>query len=305
MKYKLNKIIVLIFAVFLFTFFNTSFAKAAEMFFVVPKDKTAQIGFLEVNLLLNTEEESINAVAGKVIFPTNILEFKEARDGNSVVNLWLDKPEFKTQEYAKNSGQVVFSGITPGGYKGRNGQLFSLLFKIIKPAQIKIKLVDGQALLNDGKGTAAKLSYQDFNFQVVTSSQSSSLKYNETDKTSPEPIFSQVSQQNNLENNKWFVAFDSKDKDSGIDHYEIQESLSGKPNDNNWKIVSNPYVLQDQSLKSYIFIKAVDKVGNSTITTIPPKIKSYSQKKIIIFVLISGLVVLLVWWLLRENKNRA
>src|SRR5882672_8977696 len=128
MNYKFKKILSSAVLSLAFIFFNILFfgrflpvANATEIFFVNSDNKSAEQGLLKVNLLFNTEEESINAVAGKVIFPADLLELKTVQDGSSIINLWVDKP------FLQNNGQVSFSGLTPGGYKGGGGFLFSLL----------------------------------------------------------------------------------------------------------------------------------------------------------------------------------
>ncbi|MEK7376550.1 MAG: hypothetical protein AABZ57_05260, partial [Candidatus Margulisiibacteriota bacterium] len=89
--------------VFLFInlFFVAGKVQAAEMFFVAPNPKPAVGDLFKVDFFINTTDESINAIAGKVIFPADLLEFKEIRDGNSIVNLWVDKPALKDAATAK------------------------------------------------------------------------------------------------------------------------------------------------------------------------------------------------------------
>ncbi len=56
---------------------------------------------------------------------------------------------------------------------------------------------------------------------------------------------------------------------SDIDHYEVQEQRVGGPQQNAWQYVTSPVTLTDQTLRSTVFIKAVDKAGNSTIIALP------------------------------------
>ncbi|KPJ56320.1 hypothetical protein AMJ49_05145, partial [Parcubacteria bacterium DG_74_2] len=78
------------------------------------------------------------------------------------------------------------------------------------------------------------------------------------------------------------------DKMSGIDRYEILEepriSFLGTTK-KIWKLGESPYLLEDQSLRSKISVKAIDKAGNERIVKIIPPYK-ISWKDIVIVLLI-------------------
>ena len=104
------------------------------------KTTQAQIGkSFEVTLLVSTEQENINAFEGKLIFPHDLLDLKEIRDGNTIVNFWIEKP--KTQD-----GAIVFSGVTPGGFNGSNGLIFSAIFEAKKDGVAKFEVEDARIL---------------------------------------------------------------------------------------------------------------------------------------------------------------
>ena len=262
-------------------------ANAAEFFFIATPEKPATGELFKVDFLLNTEEENINAVAGKVVFSSDLLELKEVRDGNSMVNLWIDRPALK------NDGEITFSGITPGGYHGANGLLFSLIFHSLKSGKISINLVDGKALLNDGRGTAAKLSAPTLTLSTVEKSEGEQINYDIIDKTPPESFVPEIAQDSSVEGNKWFVVFATQDKESGIDHYEIRETRrkTERGTDADWVRAASPYVLQDQTLQSYVYIKAVDKSGNSAIAVINPKKLPFSYTKLLVYGIILMAIV--------------
>lgn len=243
-------------------------ANAAEMFFVGSDKKPAVGELFKADLFINTEKENINAVAGKIVFPADSLELKEARDGNSVVNLWVDRPMLK------DSGQIMFSGITPGGYKGANGLLFSLIFHVLKSGPVSIKVAEGQALLNDGKGTAAKLSSSALDLQIAAKSDGEQADYAIIDKTPPESFVPEIARDNDIKGGKWFVVFATQDKESGIDHYEVAEDKSDYVKEYQqlrWQKTESPYVLKDQSLASYVYVKAVDNENNERVAALSPR----------------------------------
>jgi hypothetical protein len=67
----------------------------------------------------------------------------------------------------------------------------------------------------------------------------------------------------------WFLAFAAADTGSGIDHYEVAETKTrwGVPT---YARAESPYRLVDQSLASYIYVKAVDRAGNERIAAVEP-----------------------------------
>lgn len=97
------------------------------------------------------------------------------------------------------------------------------------------------------------------------------------------------------------MVFSTEDKQSGIDHYEIAEKRDNKVlnyvDNLNWRAAVNPQILNDQKLKSYVYIKAVDKAGNSRIIPIYPINSWFWYEKPIIWsiiIIISGFIGILI-----------
>jgi hypothetical protein len=74
-----------------------------------------------------------------------------------------------------------------------------------------------------------------------------------------------------------FIVFNTTDKQTGIDHYEVIEEPISKfaafdwgRADAPWTIQKSPYELKDQTLNSIIRVKAIDKAGNEYIATLVP-----------------------------------
>src|SRR3989344_5743532 len=99
--------------------------------------------------------ESLNAIEGQLIFPTDKLSVKEIRDGNSVINFWVEKPHIEA------SGVILFSGITPGGWSGANNYIFSIVFEAKNTGIASVALQNTKALKNDGLGTETVLLARD------------------------------------------------------------------------------------------------------------------------------------------------
>jgi hypothetical protein len=248
---------------------------------------------------LNTGGEEINAVEGKIIFPSELLKLKEIRDANSIVNFWIDKPKLESD------GQIAFSGITPGGYRGSQGLLLTLIFVSKKEGGGVIELQNAKTLLNDGNGTEAALSITPYQFtisQAVSAPSVPPAAPSIIDKEPPESFVPEIGQNPTILNGKWFLVFATQDKGSGIDHYEVKEARQ-KIFDifSKWVTAESPYLLEDQELRSYVFIKAVDKAGNERIESVSPKnplrwYENYENWLIIILGLLVAFAIKKLLW---------
>ena len=147
LQFKIQKLLIVIVLIFLATP-----VLAAEISFDAKTSEIAVGQQFQAGIILNTGGEEINAVEGKIIFPSELLKLKEIRDANSIVNFWIDKPKLESD------GQIAFSGITPGGYRGSQGLLLTLIFVSKKEGGGVIELQNAKTLLNDGNGTEAALS---------------------------------------------------------------------------------------------------------------------------------------------------
>jgi len=259
---------------------------AAEFFFNTESNEWRVGDEVIVSLFLNTNEDNINAIEGRISYPKELLELKEIKEGNSIVNFWIEKPKV-------GNGEMAFSGVTPGGYKGGGGLLFSLVFRAAKEGNGVIELGDFTALKNDGKGTAADARASNLSFLI--SEEAPKIEQPQVkDIEPPESFAPEIASDPALFEGKWFLVFSAQDKSSGIARYEVKESRQRfffvfK----NWTSAESPYVLQDQELRSYVFVKAVDKAGNERIEKISPQnpLRWYENYENW-FIIIVGLVIL-------------
>jgi len=115
------------------------------------------------------------------------------------------------------------------------------------------------------------------------------------DTVPPEDFFPQIGKDEFISEGKYFVSFAAKDKTSGVDYYEVSEiddwGIFDFININKknlvWRKASSPYLLADQSLKSKILIKAVDKAGNERIAkVVPPNKTVYWQAGVLLLILV-------------------
>ncbi len=248
---------------------------AAQLSIFSPQAELSVVQEFGINLLLDTENKNINAVEGKIAFPLELLELKNIYYGDSIISLWIEKPSLKSNAY------IVFSGITPGGYSGSNGKILTAVFSPRKKGQSEIQIQSARTLLNDGDGTPARLEIKNLEFKIENFKKTDSLVSPPSlppsfvrylpDTIPPEPFIPQIAQDPNIFDNQWFLVFNTQDKGIGLDGYKVQENRKQKTENKNWIEAESPYLLKDQALRSYIFVKATDKSGNERIAMIFPR----------------------------------
>lgn len=252
-------------------------AFAANLFFEAKSQGFTQGDEFLVNVFLNTDGESVNAAEGKVFFPPQILEIKEVRDGDSIINFWIERPK-------ASNGEILFSGIVPGGYQDAKGFLFSVVFHAKADGAGAVEMRGARALLNDGQGTPANLTTPPFQFSVspATSTAPSKIEAVE-DNEPPEEFRPGIAQSPELFDGKYFLVFATQDKGSGIDRYEAREG------EGPFVAAESPYVLRNQNLDEKIFVKAVDKAGNVRAEILyPPNFRPWYRSYWIFGILMIG-----------------
>jgi len=102
---------------------------------------------------------------------------------------------------------------------------------------------------------------------------------------------------------KYFLVFATQDKKSGIAHYEVQENRRQKIESRKWIETESPYILKDQELRSYIFVKAVDKAGNERIAVVEPRypIKWYEMYEIWGIIIVMIFIGYIFWKILKSK----
>ena len=287
---------ILSFCILVFAFCIRDIAYAAELFF---EPQTQELGVgqeFQVNLMLDPVGEEINAVATKLSFPEDLMEVVEIQDGSSILTLWVERPVLQ-------DGKITFAGIVPGGFIGilgpyeepKPGKLLEVIMRAKDVGQGELVLEETQVLLNDSLGTPADFQASNFKLQV---SEDIEVVPIETipDTIAPESFIPEIAQHPDMFEGKYFLVFSVADKQSGISYYEIQETR-GKIKETSWQRAESPYVLKDQGLRSYIYVKAVDRKGNERIETVEPQhpVRWYENWWIWIIIILIIIVVYAVW----------
>ncbi len=290
MQTKMKKICLAIVTTtfFVVTFFSTTqttYAGNASLFFSAP---TTPIGIgdeFAVTLMLNSGGQTVNTIAGDMLFSDPMLELIRVTTGNSVVTSWIQSPII-------SGNSVTFSGIMPGGYESTiepltntklNGSVLTLVFRALNSGSATISFSDSHLYLNDGLGTETPLSALPYTFTI--NKDPSGMRSDLNDTVPPEEFTPIVSASTDLFEGAYAIFFSTTDKGSGIDHYEVKEGGS------DWVRADSPYKLSDQSLKSTIRVKAVDVAGNVRIAELSAAL---SFSKILILIPIGFIVILLI-----------
>jgi len=286
------------FCILIFAFCIEDIVYAAELNLISHTQEINVGQQFQVDVILNTEGEQINAIEGKITFPRDLLELKKINDGNSIINFWIEKPKSAPE------GQIVFSGIVPGGYNDSQGLILSITFLAKKEGSGLIEIQNAKTLLNDGKGTEAKLKIFNFQFSIFKESPAiQPLVPKIKDLEPPENFKPEIASDPTIFKGKYFLVFATQDKGSGIDHYEVLESRNQKIENRNWRTVESPYLLKDQKLKSFIYVKAVDKAGNERIATLAPRysLKWYEKWENWIIIIIVTFILYLLWKVIKSK----
>lgn len=289
-------------AIFLLTGFISPGLARGALLYLDPKNITAGPGqIMETRLKLNTKGQDINAIEGGIFYPSDLLELKEIRDGNSIITFWAQRPK-------DTVGKVEFSGVMPGGFNDSEGFILSLIFRAKSPGKGNISPRDFSLLLNDGQGTPTRAELEGVALNLLASSTAEDYLYKEIkDSSPPESFVPEISSGGGLFGGKNFIVFAAQDKGSGLDYFEVAETLNENEADGenysylDWKRAESPHILEDQSLKSFVYVKAVDKSGNFRVEKLVGSNKTaYSKESFkfppiwsIIIVLAGGAVIAL------------
>jgi hypothetical protein len=266
--------------------------------------------FIIVPIYLDTQFEEINAVEVYINFSDNLV-FRDYLDGKSIITHWIEKPHVVVPSAHYMASQITFSGIVAGGISGRNLNLVELIFEAKESGTAKIEIDENsKVLLNDGLGTKPKLIALSQSFNILEIKGLPEIKIK--DNFPPEPFKIYLAKNKEIFNGKYYIIFETKDKQSGIAYYEISEKpinfiLLAEPDIKNlsFKKAGSPYVLEDQSLRSYVVVKAVDKAGNERVEILyPQRILLYEDVLIFIvcLMILIGLIVFVIKFRYKNEK---
>lgn len=247
----------------------------------------------EVGVFLDTQNDDINAIEGEIEFPQDLLELREIRDGNSIINFWVDRPVL-------GPSPMRFSGIIPGGYRFPKGLVLSLVFQSKKNGSGTIRIENAHTLRNDGQGTETPLTLAISSFIISEQPQFPPPAVMPiVDNTPPETFQPELSSDFAIFSGKLFLSFATQDKGTGIDHYEVREMFAWGMG--SWVRAESPYVLIGQNASFPVEVKAVDRTGNSRISRTVQLKRSPSANELIALGVLLAMALMLV--LIRKRRK--
>ncbi|OGI93949.1 hypothetical protein A3A03_03730 [Candidatus Nomurabacteria bacterium RIFCSPLOWO2_01_FULL_40_18] len=288
------------------TFFIPGAIFASEMVFVPSNGAVAKGELIKINIYVMPGDDRINATQGKIIFPKDLLAVANVSYGNSILSFWPETPAQKEQ------GVIAFAGVSPGGYASSDrGLLFSVIFRALQEGNATLAIQDALVLKDDGAGSATQLRLGSGTISITKpiakeespKSFALSEELNATnDHELPESFMPLIGKDSNIFAGKYFLVFVATDKQSGIDHYEVQESKRRSPDDSKWVRAESPYELADQTLSSFIFVKALDKAQNVRLETLLPFYPQKFYQSVAFWVII--VLILLAFFFLRWKSKK-
>lgn len=263
------------FYIFIFLVSFPFVSEASILSFNPPTREKLGIGQeFQIDLMIDTQGKTINAVEGRLVYNTEALKLISINESSSIVTLWLPRAP-----HEEPVGTVAFSGITPNGFSGvwkplqsspSPGRILTLVFKPQKQtANGEIKVENARVILNDGKATPDELSILNFSFDVLNYTNSTTIQQDDTDP--PEEFTPVIARDRSLFNNQYFLVFQTHDTGSGIERYEVKEG------NGDFIIAESPYLLKNQNLNDMITVKAVDRARNERVKTIVPDINKINN----------------------------
>jgi hypothetical protein len=231
-----------------------------------------------VDVRLDPNGDCVNVVSADITYPKEYLRASAFSQGESILTLWTEAPKIVSEE-----GRITFMGGVPGGFCGRipgdpgyANIVGKIIFSVPATAPYGVTppvdfLSSTQVLLADGRGTPAPLMTRRAVFTLASSTGASINEWLDEireDDVPPEPFSIDLHRDPNTAAGKYFIVFQTTDKQSGVAKYELIERdrdrpqyVRGERSPAVWRPVESPYVLTDQSLNSTIVVRAIDHAG--------------------------------------------
>jgi len=273
-------------------FTATPVANAASLYIDPAMSSMARGDSVTLSVRLDTneaEQECVNAVDAVIRYTDNITPI-DVTMADSIFSMWVEPPKIDKENHL-----ITFAGGIPNGYCGRiqgdprlTNTIAKLIFRlpgfsvgnggITASSTGNVEFAqETTAYLNDGLGTKADLSTYGATIALSdkpgTELKDDWQKEIQADNIPPE----QFSIDLTVIDGKRSIVFNTTDKQTGIDEYQVMEEPISSLFDFRWGRADAPWVtsrsphrLDDQSLNSIIRVKAIDKAGNEYTATLIP-----------------------------------
>lgn len=286
------------FTIFIFSLLIIpSISFSATRLYFEPQSLSAGVGGeFKVAININTSD-SINALNAAIAIPSSF-KYTGYSDGNSLLNIFVDKPSFDSEKQI-----LSFSGLIPRGFTG-SGKLLVLNFSpkySSNNSVFKFDRTNTYALSNSEDPKKVSLILSDLLIPVDSNATNTLKKID--DKDLPEYFEPVVSFDSKIFEGLPFVVFNTVDKKSGINHYEVSISKSKSKYD--WKEGVSPYVIKTEDVNKYIAVKAVDNDGNERIVFVNNNSTSdiWHSSYLIVIILVTLVLIVLAFYFSRKKRK--
>jgi hypothetical protein len=274
--------------------FSVQTASAATLYLSPTQVELNRGDSTKLSLRLDVDEdECVNAIDGVLSYTENIEPIDISR-GASIMSIWVEEPVIN-----RDARTITFAGGIPNGYCGRivgdprlTNNIIDVVFQSpgfvigggtgTSSSMARVEVAeDTQVYLNDGFGTRTNVNRYGADLTLATTVGSTiENPWGEiiaADEQAPEAFSIMLERTKSAFDNDWFITFNTTDKQTGIDHYEVMEeplkdfwSFRWGEVTAPWIEARSPYVLEDQSLNATIRVRAIDKAGNEYLAVLVP-----------------------------------
>lgn len=252
--------------IFLVLLCLTPFSLEAATVRVVPNVLPMRVGTpVTLTLYVDVTDEVVNAVEASFVFDKK-LDFVDASDNDSSVLFWVRYPS------SCAATAVCLSGIAPGGFTGTSHLIASLTFIPNESGTTTVSFDSIQVLKHDGKGSPTLVLAESAYYYVEDALPGSIAPVTYTDTEPPEAFTSEIVSDPQVHDGAFVLIFETKDKQTKVAAYYVKEySHPWLGWFASWQLAESPFKLKDQTLQSYVAVRAIDEAGNERTMVVQPK----------------------------------
>lgn len=275
---------------------------AAELFMTTAARSVAPGDQFVVQVLLNTEQEEVNALEATLEFPAE-LRVAAIREDNSLIRWWIEPPAIKP--LSRGKATIAWRGLFSGGLTVTDGIIMSVVFAASTDTAAFSRTSDSfnftvrqaRVFKNDGLGTPLPVKAAPLLLQRERAPRPPARATLSPDTTPPEPFRPAISRTPTLFNGAWFVVFVARDSESGIASYEVQETQTPTPGPTAWIPAESPHRLADQNRRGFVHIRARDQAGNERLATLSPApTEKAGYARLLVWCILGVLMIIVLWY---------
>jgi len=160
-----------IFFGFLFLFTVSIDIVSASSLSLSPNSGTYRVGdTIVVRVVVSSTDQSINAVASRLVYPTDKISISSISKSGSIISIWAQEPSF-----SNSSGTASFEGVILNGYIGSGARVASVNFIAKSVGEATVSFSGSSVLANDGEGTNTLVGQNQAIFTILPAEAKSNI----------------------------------------------------------------------------------------------------------------------------------